>query len=56
VESYRLYERTQFEGNDVAGLNWETMNTFRGVAIDVTYPMKLLVLPNEGAHATTVDY
>ena len=32
------------------------MNTFRGVAIDVTYPIKLLALPNEGVHATTIEY
>jgi len=35
-ESYKLYERTQSEGNDVFGENWEIINIFRGVANDVT--------------------
>ena len=38
VESKRLYESTQNEENVVSGENWETKNTFRGVAKDVTYP------------------
>ena len=36
AESYRLYESTQNEENAVSGENWETKNTFRGVAKDVT--------------------
>ena len=36
VESNRLYESTQFEGNDVSGENWETINIFSGVAKEVT--------------------
>ncbi len=38
VESYRLYESTQYEENDVTGENWETENTLRGVVKDVTCP------------------
>ena len=38
VESYRLYESTQYEENDVTGENWETENTLRGVVNDVTCP------------------
>ena len=38
VESKRLYESTQLEGKDVATEKLESINTFRGVAKDVTYP------------------
>ena len=38
VESYRLYESTQNEENDVYGENWETENILRGVIKDVTCP------------------
>lgn len=38
AESYRLYESTQNEENVVAGENWETENTLRGVFKDVTCP------------------
>jgi hypothetical protein len=31
------------------------MNTFKGVDKDDTYPMKLLVLPTDGVHVTTID-
>ena len=55
AESQRLYESTQFEENDVTGENCESINTFRGVVKDVTYPQKLLVLPTDGVHVTTVD-
>ncbi len=56
VESYRLYESTQYKENDVAGENWETENTLRGVINDFTCPKKSLVAPIEGLHSTTVVY
>jgi hypothetical protein len=42
--------------NVVAEENYCTENTFNGVANDVTYPIKLVVLPIEGVQVTTVDY
>ena len=54
-----MYESTQLEAKVVTIENWETINTYRGVAKDVThpYPLKLVMLTdeNEGVHVTTVD-